>query len=251
MALAALCLLPAPGRGQAVFSSEDFRLLPLRIHLLRSKAPDLDSKLRESDARRVLGKINAIWKPAGLQFWAESIRSEEAHNQDLYTSLGQNRTESHLRLVRPRTSLSDRMFHLYYVRKMRPNGICLNASPQLLFVKDTAELDPVPGGIDEPLPRVSAHEIGHALGLPHRQDLLNLMASGTTGILLNEQEIRTARATAERFEWRLTPQAALKVADQRAREKSPEAQALYTALSQLPIGEVAKAARERLSTGSG
>jgi predicted Zn-dependent protease len=51
----------------------------------------------------------------------------------------------------------------------------------------------VPGGLDEPLPRVTSHEIGHALGLEHRQDTTNLMQSGTTGFSLNEAEIATAR----------------------------------------------------------
>jgi hypothetical protein len=199
----------------------------------------------------VLGKINGIWKQAGIQFWAESILSEEAAAQELYASLGENRTEGHLRLVRPKGSLSTEAFHLYYLRRMRPNGICLNASPQLLFVKDTAELDPVPGGIDEPLPRVSAHEIGHALGLPHRQAVFNLMASGTTGTSLNEEEVALSRRHAERLTWCLKPGAALELADKKAATEKAEARAIYDALSALPGGEVAKTARERLSaTGS-
>jgi hypothetical protein len=51
-------------------------------------------------------------------------------------------------------------------------------------------------GIDEPLPRVTAHELGHALGLPHRQDRTNLLASGTTGTALNAREVETARKKA-------------------------------------------------------
>lgn len=244
--------MPVPSRGQGGLAADEFRLLPLRIHLLRAKqAPELDCKLRESDARRVLGKINGIWKPAGIQFWAESILSEDAGAQELYASLGENRSEGHLRLVRPKGSLSEQAFHLYYIREMRPNGICLNSSHQLLFVKDTAELDPVPGGIDEPLPRVSAHEIGHALDLPHRQDVFNLMASGTTGTSLNEAEIRTARKAAGRFTWCLKPAAALNLANQKAETAPKEARALYTALSGLPGGEVAREARERLSGTGG
>jgi hypothetical protein len=240
---------PAPGVSQEALTADEFRLLPLRVHLLRAKqAPELNCKLQDADARRILGKVNNIWRQAGIQFYEESVRAEEAAAQDFYTGLGANRTEAHLRLVRPVASRSDQMFHLYYVAQMGPNGICLQSSPELLFIKDTARLNPVPGGIDEPLPRVSAHEIGHALNLDHRQNNTNLMASGTTGTSLNEAEIALARKAAESLPWRLSPSDALARANQLRDEKqAPPARGLYTALTGLPGGEIAKAAREALT----
>jgi hypothetical protein len=62
--------------------------------------------------------------------------------------------------------------------------------------QSTAKLAEVPGGIDEPIPRVTAHEIGHAFLLQHRQDVINLMASKKSGYALNEAEIAQARAAA-------------------------------------------------------
>ena len=44
--------------------------------------------------------------------------------------------------------------------------------------------------------RTTAHEVGHQLGLPHRQDTTNLEASGTTGWTLNISEIITMRTQA-------------------------------------------------------
>jgi len=63
-------------------------------------------------------------------------------------------------------------------------------------VQETAQLRAVEGGIDEPIPRVTAHELGHALGLPHRQARTNLLASGTTGTTLNAEEVEAARRAA-------------------------------------------------------
>src|SRR4029079_3336838 len=106
---------------------------------------------------------------------------------------------------------------------------------QLLFVKETARLNRVAGGIDEDLPRVSAHEMGHALGLDHRQDTFKLMASGTPGTILNAAEIATARATADGFAFCLRPDAALTRADRLAAERhDPQAAALYSVLAALP-----------------
>jgi hypothetical protein len=218
------------------------------MHLLRSASiPDLNSRLREADARRVLEKVNGIWRQAALQFYPETILVEEAGGQPLYRALGPNRTEGHLRLVRPRASRSDQMFHLYYLGRMRPNGITLDGSYETIFVKDGASLMEVPGGIDEPLPRVSAHEIGHGLGLEHREDLVNLMASGTTGTGLNDAEVRQARAAAAQLPWCLTPGGALSLADRLAEEKPSAAAAIYATLARLPEGEISSAARNRLA----
>lgn len=251
--LAGLCLAAAcQARRAAGFSYDDHLLLPLRVHVLHAKAaPDAQCGLAQEDVTRILGKVNGIWRQAGIQFTVESRRVEEAADQELYQSMGDNRTEAHLRLLRPRASRAAGMFHVYYIHAMRPNGIYMGADA--VFVKETAELRPVEGGIDEPLPRVTAHELGHGLDLPHRQDTFNLMASGTTGTTLNDAEIGTARAAARKLGWALTPTALARQGDEaRKAGRSAEARDVDVCLSGVP-GEspIKEAARGRLAMGGG
>jgi hypothetical protein len=194
----------APEAPLPRFEYEQHLLVPVRGHLLRAKTvAAANTALGDADLTRILAKVNRIWAAAGIQFYLEGRVTEEAAAQDLYQGLAENRTEAHLLLLRPRGTLAEGMFHAYFVREMAPNGIFLRRDG--IFVKETAKLKPVEGGIDEALPRVLAHELGHGLDLEHRQDTLNLMASGTTGTSLNAPEVDTARAAAARLGWARAP----------------------------------------------
>lgn len=217
---------------------DEFLVLPLRVHLLKSdEVPDLDCRLSDSDIRRIVGKVNRVWGPAGIHFVLESIQRENAVLHEDFKKARESNDEGKVRLdlyrlVVPDTHPSEpAAFHVYYLRQFSVNGVYFGN--RVAVVKDTATLKPAEGGIDEPLPRVTSHELGHALGLPHRQDRTNLLASGTTGILLSQAEIDRARSRARAFPGCRTAPEILKDA-QAAEPDSEEARRLLGRLDGIP-----------------
>lgn len=182
------------------FALADFLLIPLRIHVLTAtNEPAVHSTLTSNDVVRILSKVNRIWAQAGITFPLESLRYEAAVGPTNYLERAEANERATLLALRPPDSLATNCFHVFYLKRIRPNGIYFNL--QGMFVKETASLRPVEGGLDEPLPRVTAHELGHALSLAHRQNVTNLLASGTSGPWLDADEIKASRASARRHPW--------------------------------------------------
>jgi hypothetical protein len=231
------------------YAYDDVLLLPVRVHLLQAKdAPALHCGLKDEDVRRVMSKVQAIWRPAGIYPYLESIVRETAVNRERFTARDDWDLEILLD-VRPPASRADGIVHVYYLNAMEPNGVWLQ---EAIFVKETAKLLPVEGGSDEPLPRVTAHELGHAFGLRHRQDRTNLMASGTSGVTLNREEIVRARAHALLAVGARTPAELASTADQISRDGDrAAARRLYDLLATLPGESPVKRRAARLLRSNG
>jgi hypothetical protein len=172
--------------------------VPVRVHLMQSATqPRMHTTLVGTDVERIFGKVNRIWAQAGIRFEIESVRETQA--LDLPPDPKLKREHDRVKAVIPKASLSPTILNVCYVKELQANGFHYG---EPAVVKDTAKVTEVEGGMDEPIPRVTAHELGHALSLKHRQDTTNLMASKTSGFSLNEAEIERARKRASTFEQR-------------------------------------------------
>jgi hypothetical protein len=256
LALILICGASIPARGDDPPIPEalkppafdEFVVIPLRVHVLSSSdLPDVHCGLTDADITRILGKVNGIWHQAGVHWGLESLVREPAARQDRFKAALEADPADRLgvfRLLAPEGSRSSEGMDVYYIHKFPVNGVFLGN--RTAFVQETARLRPVLGGIDEPLPRVTAHELGHALGLPHRQDRTNLLASGNNGTTLNEAEVARARYGARSMPGSLAVPDLRKKADEAlARGDTADARRALSWLAEVP-GDGAAEARKRL-----
>lgn len=224
-----------------------FLVIPLRLHVLTAAdLPDIHCRLIDEELTRILRKVNGIWNKAGIHWGLESIVREPAVRTDRFRLIRQLNGEvplGHYAMLAPEPTWLASGLNVYYIHKFPVNGVWMEQD--FAMVQDTAELRPVAGGIDEPIPRVTAHELGHALGLSHRQDRTNLLASGTTGTLLNTDEVATARRKARTLPGTETVASLRRNAEEaETQDRKAESRRLWTWLSEIP-GEPSKEASER------
>jgi hypothetical protein len=241
----------APPHGVAARAYGDFLILPLHVHVLKATdLPEIDCALTDADIDRIVGKVNAIWHAAGIH-WNLQPRIHEAaarqgefrKRRDSVHELGPIPLGLYRSLV-PEASRTKTGLHVYFIHQFGVNGVYLGDATA--FVQETAKLRPVEGGIDEPLPRVTAHELGHALGLPHRQDRTNLLASGTTGTSLNAAESDLARKFAIKTPGTRTVAELTRAAEESTKSgRMSEACSFWSVLAAIPGKGAAEAARRR------
>jgi hypothetical protein len=217
----------APGFQAA---PDEFIVVPLRIHVLRSGTlSDIDCRLSDDDVWRVLRKVNGVWHRAGVHWGMETLRREpparEAEFLRQRSAIKPGNLGPLLGLAAPEGRFAAGV-DLYYIHEMPvpgENGVWLNPDGPA-FVAETAVVRPIPGGIDEAVARVTAHELGHCLGLKHRPDITNLLARGTSGTFLTPDDIAVARTTALRLR-RGLPASKLRTAARAAESKNDRTQA--------------------------
>ena len=170
-------------------------VIPVRIHLLQSSQyPVLQSAITEPTIRSLWAEVDSIWSIARIRFEIRSIASLTALNVPPKRLFQRDR--NWVKSAIPMTKLHGDALDLCFVHEMGPNGFYYG---EPVVVSETPSAYKVRGGASDRVARVIAHELGHALTLQHRDPKTALMASGSTGIDLNEREIQSARAAAEQW----------------------------------------------------
>jgi hypothetical protein len=172
----------AAGRG----TLEDTALeLPLRVFII----DDADGARSSSrtEIERIFDRVREIWAPAGIGFDLIAVERLEVESAAL-DALARGDLGGFAASVPEAVEASTTSLVGFYASDIGvPNGVTPTGTTAFFVTDD-------PSVHDE---RVSSHEIGHILGLQHVAPLDRLMASGVNGMQLVDDEIATARSTAE------------------------------------------------------
>jgi hypothetical protein len=196
---------------------DQFLIVPLRIHVLRT--PDLDlanCELENADIERVVRSLNTIWRKAGIVFAIESIVREAAVQRERFQLIVQlNEGQIGLpefQLLLPKPSRAMDGLHAYFFHSLPFNGAYLGE--ETVVLQEGVELNAVAGGVDDPMARVLGHCFGRTFGLrPREGPPSSLLALGTTGGDLDSGEIDRARRVARTIKGVLTVADARKAAE--------------------------------------
>lgn|GEM_PF-1982166 len=179
-------------------------VLDVRVHLLESAESDgVTTTLSETEVADVFEAVNEVWDQAAIVWRIESIVRAEASDpgpfQRFLDGVDAPSIEAIAGII-PRNELLDDYWDVFLIRDLGglAGGIYFPSIPAVL----QPELDPLGArGLDGGLARILAHELGHALSLPHVPCTAdgNLMAPGCFSgdrSRLGEEQIEAARRQA-------------------------------------------------------
>jgi hypothetical protein len=178
---------------------DQFVIVPLRVHVLTSPTLDLvNCTLNDAEIGRVIGNVNAIWHKAGVHIGMETIVREPADQQERFRLISRLNHErpngGQLRMLLPRSTRAPVGLDVYLFRDLPFNSGYF--ADDAILIREHPDLALVPRGGDDPVARVTAHAIGHALGLPLHPDPENVMASATSGVALDAEQVDGVRQVA-------------------------------------------------------